>query len=158
MPGVSHEVRIGRPPHVAFDYLADFSHDPAWRRGVLAMEPLGDPAGVGGEWGRQIEVRRVPGRTLRTEAEVVEFAPPTLLRVQRATGPIRPIATYRLRGEGTSTRLRFDLTIELRGARRLALPAVLPFLWLVIRPTLPDDLARLKALVEAEPAPQTPPS
>jgi hypothetical protein len=149
MPRVSQEIEIARTPDAVFAFLADFANDPSWRANVVAMRPMGEPGDLGGVWSRQIEVRRVPGRAVESEAVVTVFEPPKALSVQRASGPIRPEAHYRLEPAGAGTRLSFRLEIALAGAAWVALPVVWLFMQLAIRPTLPGDLARLKRLLEA---------
>src|SRR5688572_8015227 len=154
MPQLTREIEIARSPDAVFAFLADFANDPKWRANVLAMRPLGQPGDTGGIWSRQVEVRQVPGRTMESEAVVTVYDPPKLLSVKRASGPIRPEATYRLEPSmtnathGDGTRLSFRLEIPLAGAAWLALPAVWLFMRLAIRPALPGDLTRLKHLLE----------
>jgi len=107
------------------------------------MKPLGSAGDVGGVWSRQVEVRKVPGKVVETEAVITAFEPGQRLAVQRASGAIRPHAIYRLEPAGTGTRIAFELDIALRGATWLALPLVWLFMMLAIRPVLPKDFARL---------------
>jgi hypothetical protein len=148
MPAIDAHIHIARPPDAVFAYLADFSNDPHWRANVLAMRPLGNPQDLGGIWSRQVEVRRVPGRTVESHAAITTYAPPRELAVRRATGPIRPEARYRLTPQNGGTHLSFHLQIPLAGPSWLALPAVWLLLRLLVAPTLPQDLARLKQALE----------
>jgi hypothetical protein len=150
MPRVSHELGIQVPPASLFAFLADFSNDAKWRANVLEMKPLGRPEDRGGIWSRHVEVRRVPGRTIETEAVVTAAEPGRRLSIQRATGAIRPEATYQLEESDGGTRLRFDLSITLHGATWLAFPGIWVFMNAAIRPNLPKDFARLKQLLEAQ--------
>jgi hypothetical protein len=149
MPSVRRRVHLRHSPAAVFAYLADFGHDPRWRSNVVAMRALGQPGDVGGVWSRQIEVRKVPGRLIETEAVVVAYEPARELAVQRAGGPIRPRARYRLSPEGPGTRLDFELEVDLRGWTWLAAPAVWLFLLLLVRPSLAGDFARLAAALDA---------
>jgi hypothetical protein len=149
VPRLRHQVDLARTPDEVFAYLSDFGNDPRWRADVLAMKPLGQPGDPEGVWSRQIEVRRVPGRTVASEAVVTASEPGKALSVRRATGLIRPEARYRFEPYAGGTRLSFELEIALAGATWLLLPAVWLFMQLAIRPVLPKDLARLKRLLEA---------
>jgi hypothetical protein len=149
MPRASYEIDISAPPAAVFAFLSDFSNDPKWRANVVQMKPLGRAEESGGVWSRQIEVRKVPGRTVESEAVVTAFEPGATLSVQRASGPIRPHAIYRLTPAGAGTRLHFELQIALTGAAWLAFPLVWLFVTLAIRPVLPKDFGRLKQLLEA---------
>jgi hypothetical protein len=149
VPGAAASITIARSPEEVFAYLADFGNDVRWREGVVAMRPVGRSEDVGGVWSRQVEVRRVPGRTLESEAIVTASEPGKRLAVRRASGPIRPEATYQLTPEGGGTRLDFRLDVALAGAAWLALPAAWLFLRFAIAPVLPRDLERLKREIEA---------
>jgi hypothetical protein len=149
MPAVSATIDIARPPDAVFAYLADFANDATWRANVVEMRPLGRAEDPGGIWSRQIEVRRVPGRIVESEAVVTVFEPGRELAVRRATGPIRPEARYQLAPHPAGMRLSFRLEIDLTGAAWLALPVVWLFLHVAIAPMLPQDLARLKQVLES---------
>ena len=148
MTRITYQIDIASPPSTVFAFLEDFSNDSKWRANVVEMKPLGEPGDRGGVWSRQIEVRKVPGRTVETEAVVTAYERDRLLSVRRATGAIRPEATYRLEPAAGGTRLSFELEIALSGATWLALPLVWTFATLAIRPVLPKDFARLKAILE----------
>lgn len=113
------------------------------------MIPLGKPGDRGGVWSRQVEVRQVPGRQIRTEAVLTAFERPSRISFRRATGFVRPEGTYALVDLGGRSRLDFCLNVELEGARVLLAPLVTLLLFLVVQPTLPGDFARLRARLEA---------
>lgn len=152
MPRAHREIEIARSPADVFTYVADFSNDVAWRSNVIAMKPLGAATDVGGIWSRQIEVRKVPGKTVETEAVITVFEPGQELIVQRASGPVRPAARYAMSPHGAGTRLTFELDVALRGATVLLFPLVWLFLALAIRPAVRKDLARLKERLEQQPS------
>jgi hypothetical protein len=149
MPRIRYDHVIARAPAHVFSFLADFANDAKWRANVLEMKPLGKPDDLGGVWSRQIEVRKVPGKVIETEAVITACEPPRVLSVKRASGPIRPEAIYRLEPveDGKATRVSFELAIELDGAAWLALPFVWLFANLAIRPVVPKDFTRLAALL-----------
>jgi hypothetical protein len=149
MPRVDGAIDIARPPADVFAYLANFNNDPTWRANVVEMRPLGSPADLGGVWSHQVEVRKVPGRLVESAAVITACEPARLLSIKRASGPIRPEATYRLAPSERGTRLSFDLTIALGGLTWLALPLVWLFLKLAVGPVLPKDLGRLKLALES---------
>ena len=148
MPRIGQQVDIARPPDEVFAFLSDFGNDSTWRANVLEMKPLGRSGDVGGVWSRQVEVRKVPGRVIESEAVVTASESGRRLSVRRATGPIRPEASYHLEPFDGGTRLSFVLEVPLAGMSWLALPLVWLFLALVVRPALPTDLARLKDLLD----------
>jgi hypothetical protein len=146
---LAHRVKIHRPPEEVFTFLSDFANDSKWRANVLEMRALGSQSAMGGVWSRQIEKRRVPGRTIETEAVITAFEPPTRLTVQRASGLIRPSATYEIEATDAGTILCFCLEIPTRRFGILAWPFVALFLHLVVRPGLGPDFERLKRIIEA---------
>ena len=150
MPGVHHMIEIGARPERVFSVLADFSNDPKWRSKVVEMIPLGAAGdALGGIWSRQVEVRQVPGRQIRTEAVITAFEPSRKIGFKRASGPIRPEGTYTLTDLGGRARLEFRLDVTLAGAQVLLTPLIALMLAAIVRPTLPGDFMRLKMLVEA---------
>jgi uncharacterized membrane protein len=147
---LTHTVRIERSAQDVFTFLSDFSNDPEWRANVLEMRATGSSTAPGGIWSRQIEVRKVPGRTIETEAVITAFEPPGRITIQRASGPIRPVATYELEQQGAETMVRFRLGVSLQGIKILAWPLVALFLSLAVRPSLKPDFERLRNILEAE--------
>ena len=148
MPSARFEIEILAPTETVFAFVSDFGNDPKWRSNVIAMKPLGRDSDLGGVWSRQIEVRKVPGRTIETTAVVTACEPGRIISVQRANGPVRPKATYQLSSTERGTRLTFELDISLAGATWLALPLVWLFLKLAIEPSLRTDFSNLKAVLE----------
>jgi hypothetical protein len=142
MPGHGAHVVIARSPAEVFRYLVEL-HDARWRSGVVDMRLLSDsPDGVGA---RHVEVRRVPGRTLETTAEVVEYERDRVWTVRRATGPVRPQVRYRLAPVGersTDLVLEFDVPV-LTGPARFLRPVVRPLARLV-EAAARRDLRRLR--------------
>jgi uncharacterized protein YndB with AHSA1/START domain len=145
MPRSQLSVIIERPVEEVFDFMADFSSDAEWRSGVVAMRQTSPQRCVGAT---HVEVRRVPGRTIETPAEVVAFVPNRLITFQRTSGPIRPRGTYRYAPVPGGTRLTFLLEVPLHGAWRALTPAIAPLVALIIR-TSRKDFVRLKALLES---------
>jgi hypothetical protein len=47
MPHAEHTVTVNRPPREIFDYLADGTHNRAWRAGVLEIERTSPADGEG---------------------------------------------------------------------------------------------------------------
>jgi hypothetical protein len=150
MTRIARSIEIARPVADVFAYVADFANDVAWRANVIEMKPLGNESdALGGRWSRQIEVRKVPGKIVESEAVVIEWERDAVIAVERASGPIRPRATYRFSPAGQGMRLDFELSIALRGASVLAWPLVQLFMLLAIRPAVPKDLQRVKQRLEA---------
>ena len=149
---MSYEIRIARDPSDVFGVLANFENDVRWRANVVEMRPLGKVADLGGEWSRQTERRKVPGRVVETEAVITSFVPPFRLAVQRASGPVRPEAIYELSPDSSGgTKLHFRLDVVLAGWTWLLWPLLVLFLYVAVRPALPGDFERLRALLQKAP-------
>jgi hypothetical protein len=150
MPAVHHAIEIARPAADVFAFIAEFANDPRWRANVVEMQPLGEATAPGGAWSRQREIRTVPGgRRVATDAVITLFEPPSCLEVQRASGPVRPQARYELTALAADrTRLELTLEVGLAGVTWLFWPAVVVFLYALVRPSMPADLGRLRACLE----------
>jgi uncharacterized protein YndB with AHSA1/START domain len=139
-------VTIARSPEDVFRYLVELN-DARWRRGVADMRLISD--GYEGVGTRHVEVRRLLGRTIQTQAEVVAYEPNHEWAVRRATGPVRPQVTYTLTPASTGTRLVFGFDVPaLHGAAQVLRPLVGLLRPLVERATL-KDLRQLRAQLEA---------
>jgi hypothetical protein len=138
---VPHAVEIGRSADHVFTYLAEL-HDAEWRSGVTEMRLLSDTAHAVGA--RHVEVRKVPGRMVESEAEVVEYERPVRLAFRRASGPVRPQVTYDVAPLGDG-RCKVTAAMSVPVA-----PAVAgPILRLVLDATLGRELRKLRTAVEA---------
>ncbi|HEU4349460.1 MAG TPA: SRPBCC family protein [Actinoplanes sp.] len=138
-------MEIDRPVEMVFRYLVELN-DAQWRSSVLSMRLLSpSPDGVGA---RHVEVRRVPGRTVETVAEVTVYEPNRRWAVRRAGGPVRPEVTYHLDPTPAGTRLRFTFDVAvLAGAARVLRPLV-PLVRRLVYRGFASDLGRLKQRLE----------
>src|ERR687883_634735 len=97
-------VFVERPPEEVFAYLVELN-DARWRSGVAAMRLTSESyRGVGST---HVEVRRLLVWRLESPAEVVAYEPNRLWTVGRASGPIRPQATYTIEPEAGGSRVGF---------------------------------------------------
>jgi Polyketide cyclase / dehydrase and lipid transport len=129
-----------------FRYLVELN-DAQWRSSVLEMRLLSpSPDGVGA---RHVEVRRVPGRTLETVAEVTVYEPNRRWAVRRASGPVRPEITYHLVPTPAGTRLRFTFDIAVLSGAARVLRASVPLVRRLIHRGFAKDLDRLKRRLES---------
>ena len=136
-----HAIAISRSADRVFTYLAEL-HDAEWRSGVTGMRLLSDTAHAVGA--RHLEVRKLPGRTVESEAEVVEYERPSRIAFRRASGPVRPQVTYDVAPLGDE---RCKVTAAM--AVPVAPPLVGPVLRLVLEATLGRELPKLRTAVEA---------
>ncbi len=145
MPKAQYSITIHRPVSQVFAFMEDFQTDPLWRAHVLEMRiTSAQRTGLGAS---HIEVREMFGKRLETPASIIGYERNQRLEVQRASGPIRPIASYLYEASADSTRLTLVLTVPFHGAALLLTPLIALLLGLIMR-AVPADFAKLKALLE----------
>jgi uncharacterized protein YndB with AHSA1/START domain len=139
---------IARPAADVFAVLSDYRRDTQWRPAVTAMSVEPDaPVTVGS---RITEELRFAGQSWVTPTVVTDLRPGRLLAFQGgdATMAIRGGREVQATGEHSTT-VRQWLDISLRGPLRV----LQPILAARYRRVAADDLQRLRALLEAAPAP-----
>jgi uncharacterized protein YndB with AHSA1/START domain len=118
MPHAEHTITIARPPQEVFDYLADGTHNPEWRAGVLEIESTSAAAGEGATY-RQV-LAGPGGRRIDGDYRITAFDPPRRLEFQVTAGPARPTGVFELsENGGQSTRVRFALDFAATGPMKL---------------------------------------
>jgi uncharacterized protein YndB with AHSA1/START domain len=123
MAHAQHTVSIDRPIAEVFAFLADGSHNPEWRDGVLEIERTSPVDGLGASY-RQV-VSGPAGRRIDADYRVTAYEPPSRLDFEVTAGPVRPIGVFELSPEGSDrTTVRFDLTAEPRGLMRAMGPMI----------------------------------
>ena len=137
---------VKRPLEEVFGYLIELN-EARWRSGVVAMRLTSESyRGVGST---HVEVRRVLAWRIESPAEVVAYEPNRLWAVRRASGPVRPQATYAIEPEASGTRVAFGFDVPvLRGPALLLKPLArlaAPHVEMAFR----KDLRRLKERLEA---------
>jgi hypothetical protein len=139
-------VEIDRPVEAVFRYLVDLN-DAQWRSSIQAMRLLSpSPDGVGA---RHVEVRRVPGRSVETVAEVTVYELNRRWAVRRASGPVRPEVSYHLEPTPAGTRLRFTFDIAVLAGVARALRPLVPLVRRLVYRSFGNDLGRLKQRLES---------
>ena len=146
MPKAQYSITIHRPVSQVFAFMEDFQTDPLWRAHVLEMRiTSAQRTGLGAS---HIEVREMFGKRLETPASIIGYEHNHRLEVQRASGPIRPIACYLYEASADSTRLTLMLSVPLHGAGTPADSTHCPPAW-------PDHAGRASRLCQTEGAPRT---
>ena len=140
---VDHEHVIAHPADRVFAILSDPARRPLWQEntsGVVILTP--GPTALGTRWREQ-------NRGLGTvAAEVVGFEPAALWEEAGTADGGEGRLTVRLRsGGGGATHLTMTVELRLKGLRRVMEGALQP---IVVR-QVPENLARLAALLDAEP-------
>jgi carbon monoxide dehydrogenase subunit G len=143
MVTVSGTVQIDRPGEHVFAFASDYENDPEWRSGVLEMRR--DPPGEMRIGVRTHEVMRFMGRTLVTEAEVVEYEPGHKIVFRTVSGALSAQGYRLVEAEGTGTRFTYHADAKLDSMYR---PFAALIVWAFNR-RVARDLAPLKAILEA---------
>jgi hypothetical protein len=147
LTGSRHSIDIHLPIDLVFDALASFTTDQHWRSGVIEMRHPGpEQTGLGSQ---RIEVRKIGSRVVETPDVMIIFEKPHAFAVQRASGPIRPIAEYRFYSTSDGTRFTLAVDVPLSGLSVLTYPVVAVLSRLIAR-SIPSDLIRLGQFLETK--------
>ena len=132
-----HSVTINRPSKAVFDYLADGTHNPDWRTGVVEIRRTTQADGQGASY-RQV-LTGPGGRHVDGDYSVTVFDPPRRLEFVVTAGPARPAGVFELtENPDQSTVVRFTLDITPTGLMKLMTP--------MIRKTMRAEVAQLDTL------------
>jgi uncharacterized protein YndB with AHSA1/START domain len=121
---IVHSVEISRRPEDVFAYVTDVRHWSDWQEGLVSARREGEgPMAVGS---RAAMTRRIGGRERIVTTEMTDYSPPRAYGFRGIDGPIRPIGkgTVEPVGDGTRSRLTFELEFEGHGWGKLLLPLV----------------------------------
>lgn len=124
MPHAEHTVTIRRPATEVFGYLADGTHNPEWRSGVIDISRTSPADGLDATY-RQV-LSGPGGRRIDGDYRVTVFEPPRRLEFVVTAGPARPSGTFDLTdgAEHGSTVVRFALDLQPAGIMRLMTPVI----------------------------------
>jgi uncharacterized protein YndB with AHSA1/START domain len=148
MPHAEHTVTVNRPPREIFDYLADGSHNRAWRAGVLEIERTSPADGEGATY-RQV-LAGPGGRRIDGDYRVTVFDPPRQLGFHVTAGPARPAGVFELtENPDHSTRVRFALDLQPAGLMKL-MKLMTPMIARQMRNEV-AQLDNLKTILESTP-------
>ncbi len=116
MPNAQRTIVIDRPPDQVFAFFTDHTNDPRWRPHVKEIAPISDaPVGT-----RIRQVITGPGgMSIAADIEVTANEPSSRYAFQVVAGPVRPRGEFRFAPSGSGTEVRFSLSAELSGIKRL---------------------------------------
>jgi carbon monoxide dehydrogenase subunit G len=137
---VEHSVQISRSPEEVFVRLSDVERLPEWQSSALEARADG-PLSQGS---RIFEKRRLMGRELDNELEVVAFDPPRRLTLRSLGGPVKLTIDHELAAIDGGTRL----TVVASGKAGSLMKLAEPMIARTAEAELRADLGRLKALLE----------
>jgi carbon monoxide dehydrogenase subunit G len=134
-------VEVARPPEDVFEFLSDIERLPEWQTSAVEAHTDGPLA----EGSRVAEKRRLLGREVDTELEVVAFEPPRRLMLRSLGGPVNFMVDHELVAQGGGTQLRFLAEAQPGGLLRLTEPVLARTAEQEFR----RDFDRLKELLES---------
>jgi carbon monoxide dehydrogenase subunit G len=116
MPHGERTITITRSPDDVFAFFTDPANDPIWRKGVKEMAASG-PIAVGSTV-HQV-VAGPGGRSIAADIRVTAFDPPKRYAFETTAGPARPTGEYVFTPSGSGTDVRFSLSADLGGLKKL---------------------------------------
>jgi carbon monoxide dehydrogenase subunit G len=134
-------VEIARPPEDVFELLSDIERLSEWQASAVEAHTNGPLA----EGSRVAEKRRLLGREVDTELEVIAFEPPRRLTLRSLGGPVNFTVDHELVARGGGTQLRFLAEARPGGLLRLTEPVLAR----TAEQEFHRDFDRLKALLES---------
>jgi carbon monoxide dehydrogenase subunit G len=137
---VEHSVQISRSPEDVFVRLSDVERLPEWQTSALEVHADGPIA----QGSRIFEKRRLMGREMDNELEVVAFDPPRRLTLRSLGGPVKLTIDHELAAVDGGTRLTIVASGKPGGVMKLAGPMIER----TAREEIRGDFARLKELLE----------
>jgi carbon monoxide dehydrogenase subunit G len=137
---IEHSVQISRSPEDVFGRLTDVERVPEWQSSAIEVRADGPLA----QGSRIVEKRRLVGRELHNELEVIAFDPPTRLTLRSLGGPIKLTIYHELVATDGGTRL----TVVASGKAGSLMKLVEPMLARTAEAELRSDFERLKELLE----------
>ncbi|MCC6831139.1 MAG: SRPBCC family protein [Thermoleophilia bacterium] len=143
MPDVSRSIEIARDADAVFAHLVDFARAHEWQGSLAAVRvEHGDPVRVGTV---VHETRRTPAGSQDVRYEVTELTPGRAYTFRGGGGPIRVVARVTvepLADDRCRVTASFDFDAGFAGK------LLLPLVRREAERELPEDQARLKALLE----------
>jgi carbon monoxide dehydrogenase subunit G len=134
-------VEIARTPEDVFAFLTDIERLPEWQTSAVEAHTDGPLA----KGSRITEKRRLLGREVDSELEVVACEPPKRLILRSLGGPVKFTVDHELAAHGEGTRLTLIAEAEPGGLMRLTGPMIARTAEQQFR----QDFDRLKELLES---------
>jgi uncharacterized protein YndB with AHSA1/START domain len=133
MAPMTSTVEISRSPDEVFAYVTDVSRFTEWQEGLVEAHQEG-----GSEVGAKVVMTRKAGPRQQTmTTELTEYEPPRRWAFRGTDGPVRAFGkgTVEPIGDGSSSRLSFELDFEGHGIGKVLVP-------LIVRPSAKKELPR----------------
>lgn len=140
---ITESIEIARPATYVWEVVADYGHDPEWRKGVSTMAP--QPPGSVAVGTTTAEEMRMAGQSYRNDGIVTAVEPGRRFSWRTTEGAdAHGARTVEALGPDRC-RLTLELVVTPHGAEALMAPVLGPML----RRTVVGDLRRLRDQVEA---------
>jgi uncharacterized membrane protein len=111
-------VSIQRPISDVFQFILNGENNNLWRKSVISIErTTGKPDKVGAIFKQR---NKGPfGRPIKADYQITEYEKDRVIGFKVIAGPARPIGTFTLEKDGSSTKVTFKLHYEPKGFARL---------------------------------------
>jgi uncharacterized membrane protein len=137
---VEHSIFVKRPVEEVFAYTSNPQNQTEWQDGLVRVE--GDSQIALGA--KTTEVRKVMGREMETEMEVVELEPPVKFSMKSLSGPVEMTFTQTLKSVDGGTQIEVVMEGEPGGFFSVAGP----LLKRQVQKDVENDYAKLKEIME----------
>ena len=137
MISIRLSVEIDRPVGDVFDYVADPEHLPEWQESAIEVHQISD--------GRWKEERRIAGRLVESETEVIAREPGKRLRLRSDAGSVALDVDHVFSPIDQGTRIEVTVEGKVGGLMRFAEGTIQAR----AQTELEADLERLKAILES---------
>src|SRR5207244_11278409 len=136
-------IAIACPVESVFEFVSDYTHDPAWRAGVIEMSQT--PAGRSQVGTHTLEVARFFGRKMTTSAEVTKYEPGRAIDFAGVMAKkIRVSGSRRVEEANGQARFTYQATVAGHGC----LGVTSPLIGVDLRRRILCDLRRLQVVLD----------
>lgn len=121
MADVERSITVPTPIDRVFSYLTDFTNSPEWDPGSVKTERTSGDGGVGTIYHNTSEF---VGKRTELDYVVKELVPNERFVMRGENETVTTIDTMTFTGDATSTTVTYHADFELKGAAKLAAPAM----------------------------------
>lgn len=142
MEKIHASIEIERSVDDVFAFVADVANMPLWQAQLIETV-RSDPPALGATFEQRVQT---PMRDVDSVGEVTEYDEGRRFAIVTKGGPLKTQATFDFSESGGITTVSMELSLDATKAFKLALPVVAR----AVHKGAPENLASLKALLEAD--------
>ena len=142
MAAATNSIDINRPIEQVYRFLANGLNNPQWRPPVTDIKlASGSPGTVGAVYKQRI--KGPFGISIPADYRLVQAIDNFRIKFEVITGPARPVGLFDLEPTASGSRVKFSLSYEPKGLKRLINPLIQKVMDAEVR-----NLANLKRAIE----------